>query len=59
MDRRFEKGDLVHIKGISDYVRVSELKKQAVDKLIENCDHSQVLDYLWVSDVNHITYMWL
>tara|TARA_R100001530_G_scaffold116616_1_gene83683 strand:+ start:1316 stop:2077 length:762 start_codon:yes stop_codon:yes gene_type:complete len=37
---------ILNIKGISDYVRVSELKKQAVDKLIESCDHSQVLDYL-------------
>ena len=34
------------IKGDSSYVRVSQLKKQAVDKLIENVDHSQVLDYL-------------
>tara|TARA_B100001057_G_scaffold380777_1_gene386542 strand:- start:1913 stop:2662 length:750 start_codon:yes stop_codon:yes gene_type:complete len=34
------------IKGISAYVRVSELKKQAVQKLIDNVDHSQVLDYL-------------
>ena len=34
------------IKGSSSYVRVSQLKKQAVDKLIENVDHSQVLDYL-------------
>tara|TARA_R100000541_G_scaffold43297_1_gene50580 strand:+ start:477 stop:1244 length:768 start_codon:yes stop_codon:yes gene_type:complete len=32
------------IKGISAYVRVSELKKQAVQKLIDNVDHSQVLD---------------
>ena len=32
------------IIGISDYVRVSELKKQAVQKLIDNVDHSQVLD---------------
>jgi len=36
----------LHIYGASDYVRVSELKKQAVDKLIENVDHSQVIDYL-------------
>ena len=36
----------LNIFGASDYVRVSELKKQAVDKLIENVDHSQVLDYL-------------
>ena len=34
------------MEGSSSYVRVSQLKKQAVDKLIENVDHSQVLDYL-------------
>ena len=34
------------IEGSGAYVRVSHLKKQAVDKLIENVDHSQVLDYL-------------
>jgi RNA polymerase sigma factor (sigma-70 family) len=34
------------IEGTSSYVRVSQLKKQAVDKLIEHVDHSQVLDYL-------------
>ena len=34
------------INGSSSYVRISQLKKQAVDKLIENVDHSQVLDYL-------------
>jgi len=34
------------IQGSSDYVRVSELKKQAVSKLIDNVDHSQVIDYL-------------
>jgi DNA-directed RNA polymerase specialized sigma subunit len=36
----------LEIKGISSYVRVSELKRQAVDKLIENVDHSQVVDFL-------------
>jgi len=36
----------IGIKGPSSYVRVSELKKQAVRKLIENVDHSQVIDYL-------------
>ena len=30
----------------SAYVRISEIKKQAVQKLIDNVDHSQVLDYL-------------
>tara|TARA_R100000278_G_scaffold1337_5_gene2737 strand:+ start:1288 stop:2046 length:759 start_codon:yes stop_codon:yes gene_type:complete len=34
------------IKGTSSYVRVSQLKKQAVDKLIANVDHSQVVDFL-------------
>ena len=34
------------ITGARDYVTVSELKKQAVQKLIDNVDHSQVLDYL-------------
>jgi len=34
------------ITGASNYVRVSELKKQAVEKLIDSVDHSQVLDYL-------------
>ena len=34
------------IEGSGAYVRVSQLKKQAVDKLIENVDHSQVFDYL-------------
>ena len=34
------------IQGTSAYVRVSHLKKQSVQKLIDNVDHSQVLDYL-------------
>ena len=34
------------INGSSSYVRVSQLKKQAVDKLINSVDHSQVIDYL-------------
>ena len=36
----------LNIVGVSAYVRISELKKQAVEKLINNVDHSQVLDYL-------------
>jgi len=36
----------LNIAGVSAYVRVSELKKQAVQKLIDNVDHSQVIDYL-------------
>ncbi len=38
--------EYLSISGVSAYVRVSELKKQAVEKLIESVDHSQVLDYL-------------
>ena len=34
------------IKGTSSYVRVSQLKKQAIDKLSRVVDHSQVTDYL-------------
>ena len=34
------------IEGSAAYVRVSQLKKQAVNKLIDNVDHSQVFDYL-------------
>ena len=34
------------IEGAGAYVRVSQLKKQAVDKLIDNVDHSQVIDFL-------------
>jgi RNA polymerase primary sigma factor len=36
----------LNMKGSSSYVRVSQLKKQAVQKLIDTVDHSQVLDYL-------------
>ena len=38
--------DILSIKGSSAYVRVSQLKKQAVKRLIDNVDHSQVVDYL-------------
>ena len=41
-----EIADILNIEGVSNYVRVSELKKQAVETLIENVDHSQVIDYL-------------
>ena len=37
---------ILEIQGTSAYVRISQLKKQAVQKLIDNVDHSQVLDYL-------------
>ena len=37
---------ILNIQGVSSYVRVSELKKQAVQKLIDNVDQTQVLDIL-------------
>ena len=36
----------LNITGSGSYVRVSNIKKQAIQKLIENVDHSQVLDFL-------------
>lgn len=36
----------IGIKGSSSYVRVSQLKKQAIQKLIDNVDASQVIDFL-------------
>ena len=41
-----EIASLLNIEGVSSYVRVSEIKKQAVNKLIESVDHSQVIDFL-------------
>ena len=41
-----EIADYLSIEGSSSYVRISQLKRQAVDKLIENVDHSQVLDFV-------------
>jgi len=41
-----EIASILDIEGVSSYVRISELKKQAVQKLIDNVDHSQVLDIL-------------
>ena len=41
-----EIAEILGIKGSSSYVRISQLKKQAIDKLIMNVPHSQVVDYL-------------
>ena len=41
-----EIASILGIKGSSSYVRISQLKKQAITKLIENVPHSQVIDYL-------------
>jgi DNA-directed RNA polymerase specialized sigma subunit len=36
----------LQIKGQSAYVRVSQLKKQAVERLKQNVKHSEILDYI-------------
>ena len=36
----------LNIRGESAYVRVSQLKRQAIDKLINTVDYSQVIDFL-------------
>ena len=41
-----EIADVLNMNGPSGYVRVSELKKQAVNKLIDSVDPTQVLDFL-------------
>ena len=38
--------EILGIKGTSSYVRISQLKKQAITKLVNNVPHSQVIDYL-------------
>ena len=44
-----EIASILNIEGVSSYVRISELKKQAVQKLIDNVDHSQGLERLEIN----------
>jgi RNA polymerase sigma factor (sigma-70 family) len=41
-----EIAEILGIKGTSSYVRISQLKKLAIDKLIDKVPYSQVVDYL-------------
>tara|TARA_B100000035_G_C21035718_1_gene570824 strand:+ start:514 stop:1275 length:762 start_codon:yes stop_codon:yes gene_type:complete len=41
-----EIADILKIEGPSAYVRISEIKKEAVKKLIENVESNQIFDYL-------------
>ena len=41
-----EIASVLKIEGVSAYIRVSEIKRQAIKKLIDNVEPSQVLDYL-------------
>ena len=41
-----EIASILGMKGDSSYVRVSQLKKQSIEKLINNVEHSQVVEYL-------------
>ena len=45
-----EIAQILGIKGSSSYVRISQLKKLAIDKLVEKVPYSQVVDYLQVRD---------
>lgn len=36
----------LNLEGVSNFVRISQIKKNAIDKLIENVSPDQVLDYL-------------
>jgi DNA-directed RNA polymerase specialized sigma subunit len=36
----------LNIEGVASYVRVSQIKRDAIDTLIQNVDKSQVLDFL-------------
>ena len=37
---------LLDIQGLADFVRVSQIKREALDKLIDNVDPDQVLDFM-------------
>jgi len=41
-----EIAEILGVKGTSSYVRISQLKKQAIDKLVEKVPYSQVVDHL-------------
>ena len=37
---------LLDIQGVADFVRVSQIKREAIDKLIDNVDPDQVMDFI-------------
>jgi RNA polymerase sigma factor (sigma-70 family) len=37
---------LLDIQGVADFVRVSQIKREAIDKLIDNVDPGQVIDFM-------------
>jgi len=41
-----EIADKLKIEGVASYVRISQIKRDAIDKLIENVDPAQVVDFL-------------
>ena len=41
-----EIADKLNIKGSASYVRISQIKRDAIDKLIDTVDPSQVVDFL-------------
>jgi len=41
-----EIADKLQIKGTASYVRISQIKRDAINKLIESVDPAQVIDFL-------------
>ena len=38
--------EVLEIKGVADFVRVSQIKREAIDKLVDNIDPDQIIDFL-------------
>lgn len=41
-----EIAEALDIKGVSDYVRISQIKREAIDKLIDTVDPDSIIDFL-------------
>ncbi len=37
---------ILNITGVSDFVRISQIKREALDKLIEKVDPDSIIDFL-------------
>jgi DNA-directed RNA polymerase specialized sigma subunit len=36
----------LNIKGVASYVRISQIKREAINKLVETVDPAQVVDFM-------------
>ena len=41
-----EIAEALDIRGVSDYVRISQIKREAIDKLIDTVDPDSIIDFL-------------